>query len=113
MAHQDFLILGQRDPLAANIEILYTVPGAPVTGAVVSTIMICNRSATPTTFRVALSPAGAPIADLQYIVFDDVIGANKPYEVTVGLTLAPTDLIRVRATLATLSFTACGSEIKK
>jgi len=103
-------VLGQRDPAAATLETIYTVT-APVTGAVVSSIIICNRSATPTAFRIAVSPAGAAISDEMYQYFDRPIGANDTFAATLGIGLEVTDLIRVYATLATLSFSAHGLEI--
>ncbi len=103
-------ILGQRDPAAAALETIYTVT-APVTGAVVSTFLVCNRSATPTEFRMAVSPAGAAISDEMYLYFDRPIPAFDTFAATLGIGLEVTDLIRVYATLATLSFTVTGLEI--
>ncbi len=103
-------VLGQRDPAAATLEIIYTVT-APITGAVVSSIVICNRSLTPTEFRIAVSPAGAAISDEMYQYFDRPIPAVDTFVATIGIGLEVTDVIRVYATLATVSFTAHGLEI--
>ncbi len=103
-------ILDQRAPAAATLEILYTVT-APVTGAVVSSLVICNRSATPTEFRIAVSPAGAAISDEQYQYFDRPISALDILVATIVVGLEVTDLLRVYATLATVSFTAPGLQI--
>lgn len=102
-------ILGQEAPAAATLTTIYTV----TTGseAVNSSCIVCNRSATPTAFRIAVSPLGAAILDEHYIFYDRPIGPNDTFAFTLGLTLASTDIFRVYATLATLSFTLGGMEI--
>jgi hypothetical protein len=75
-----------------------------------STITICNRSATPTTFRVSVRVAGAADDNKQYLYYDTPIDGNTTVALTGGLTLAATDIVSVYATLATLSFVLFGSE---
>ena len=102
-------VLGQSNPLAATLTDAYTVPA--VTEVVVSTITVANRSAVATSFRVSIAPAGAADDDEQYIYYDIPIPANDTFAATLGLTLATTDVIRVYATLATLSFSVFGVEL--
>lgn len=102
-------VLGQSAPLAATLTTLYTVPAA--TSTVVSTITISNRSATATSFRIAVRPAGAAIADAHYLAYDVPIAGNETITLTLGISLATTDVVSVYATLATLSFGAFGVEI--
>jgi len=102
-------VLGQSNPLAATLTALYTVPAA--TSATVSSVTVANRSATPTSFRISIAPAGAADANQHYIAYDVAIGANVAIVFTIGITLATTDVIRVYATLATLSFNAFGIEV--
>lgn len=102
-------VLGQSNPSATTLTALYTVPGA--TAATVSSISVCNRSATPTTFRVAVAIAGAADANQQYLYFDLSIPGNETFVATVGLTLAATDVVRVYAGAATLTFQAFGVEV--
>jgi hypothetical protein len=78
---------------------------------VVSSINVSNRSATPTSFRISVAVAGAADNDKQYIAYDVAIAANATATFKVGLALATTDVIRVYATLATLSFNIFGLEI--
>lgn len=104
-----YKVLGQSNPGAATLTDAYAVPGS--TSAIVSSITVCNRSATPTTFRLAVSPAGAANANQHYLVFDAPIEANEVWMMTIGATLATTDVVRVYATLATLSFNIFGEEI--
>ena len=103
-------VLGQSNPIAATLTDVYTVT-APVIGAVCSSIVICNRSSTATSFRISVAPAGAADSDEQYQYYDEDILGNETLVATIGIGLEVTDKIRVRATLATLSFTAHGLEI--
>ncbi len=101
-------VLGQSAPGAASLTDIYTVPA--LTTAVASSIVVCNRSATPTTFRVAVRPAGGAIANQMYLYFDVAIPGNDTFIATVGISLATTDVVSVYATLATVSFTLFGQE---
>ena len=89
-------------PSAAALTTLYTCPASTTT--VVSSICVCNISATQTSFRVALLPLGAAIADADYIYYDVTIAGNDTFIFTGGITMIATDVIQVYATLATLSF---------
>lgn len=102
-------VLGQQNPIATTNTTLYTVPVS--TSTVVSTITVCNRSSTATSFRVAIRPAGASISNEHYIYYDVAIAGNDTFAATLGITLATTDVITVYATLATLSFNLFGQEI--
>lgn len=102
-------VLGQSNPSATTLTTLYTVPAA--TSAVSSTITVCNRSVTATTFRVAVRPAGAGISNEHYIYYDVAIAGNDTFAATLGISLATTDVVSVYATLATLSFNLFGTEI--
>ena len=104
----NYKVLGQSAPSATTDTNIYTVPSA--TQAVVSTISICNRSAT-TTFRIAIRPAGATLANQHYIVYDNYVNQYDTVFLTVGATLAATDVITVYAGAANLSFSVFGSEI--
>jgi glucose-6-phosphate dehydrogenase assembly protein OpcA len=104
-----YKVLGQVNPSATTATTLYTVPSAK--SAVVSTITICNQAATAATFRVAIRPAGATLAAIHYISYDSTVAANDTTALTIGVTLATTDIITVYASTATVSFNAFGSEI--
>lgn len=105
-----YKVLGQVAIGTANSDTtLYTVPSA--TSAVVSTVTACNRGSTAATFRVAVRPAGATIANQHYVVFDAAIAANDTLALTLGITLAATDVITVRASSTNLTFNAYGTEI--
>jgi len=102
-------VLGQVAPGAASLTTLYTVPAS--TNTVCSSITVCNRSATATSFRVAVRPAGGAISNEMYIYYDVTIAGNDTFIATIGVTLATTDIVSVYATLATLSFQLYGQEV--
>jgi len=104
-----YKVLGQSNPAANTNTDLYTVPAA--TSAVCSTIVICNQAASAATFRIAVRPAGAAIATQQYISYDTNLNANDSITMTIGITLATTDIVTVRANTTTVSFNLFGSEI--
>jgi glucose-6-phosphate dehydrogenase assembly protein OpcA len=104
-----YKVLGQSNPAATTATTLYTVPSA--TEAVVSTIVIANLTATAATFRIAIRPNGAALANSQYIAYDITVGASDSTALTLGITMDATDVITVYGSTANLTFTAFGSEI--
>ena len=104
-----YKVLGQSNPSANTNTDLYTVPSS--TSAVCSTIVICNQASSAATFRVAVRPAGAAIATSQYISYDSNLNANDSITLTIGITLATTDVVTVRANTTTVSFSLFGSEL--
>ena len=104
-----YKVLGQVIPSATTATTLYTVPAA--TATVVSTLTVCNQAATAGSFRIAVRPVGATLATLHYIAYDVAIAANDTTALTLGLTLATTDVVTIYASSATMSFNAYGSEI--
>jgi hypothetical protein len=100
--------LGQLNPAATTNTDLYTVPSA--TSAVCSTLVICNQGVT-TTIRVAVRPAGEAIAAKHYIVYDTTLNANESLFLTIGISLATTDVVSVYAGTGTVSFGLFGSEV--
>ena len=104
-----YKILGQSSPSATTLTSLYTVPAS--TSTVCSSIVVCNRGGTATTFRVAISAAGAAISNKDYIYYDVTIAGNDTFVATVGITLATTDVVRIYAGNASLSFQLYGTEI--
>jgi hypothetical protein len=101
-------VLGQVNPSATTATTLYTVPSAK--SAVISTLVVCNQAATSATYRIAVRPAGATLAAVHYIAYDVTVGASDSTALTLGITLATTDVVTVYASSATLSFHAYGDE---
>jgi len=100
--------LGQAAPAATTETDLYTVPGA--TNTVTSSIIICNRGVTDATFRISLSPLGAATANPDFLYFDETVPANKTFVATIGQAMIATDVLRVFASTANLSFNVSGVE---
>ena len=104
-----YKVLGQSNPAATTATALYTVPAS--TSAVVSTITVSNQANTAATFRIAVRPAGASLAAQHYLAYDSTVAANDTTALTLGITLATTDVVTVYASTTTISFSAFGSEI--
>jgi len=104
-----YKVLAQSNPSATTATTLYTVPAS--SAAVISTITVCNQAATAATYRIAVRPAGATLAAVHYIAYDIAIAANDTTALTLGITVAATDVITVYASSATLSFHAYGSDL--
>lgn len=103
-----YKVLGQVHVAAATATTLYTVPAA--TSAVCSTLAICNLGFS-TTYRVAIRPAGATLADQHYLVYEAAINQYDTTLLTIGVTLATTDVVTVYAGTADVTFQLFGSEI--
>jgi glucose-6-phosphate dehydrogenase assembly protein OpcA len=104
-----YKVLGQSNPAATTATTLYTVPAA--TSTIVSTITVCNQAATAGSYRIAIRVAGATLAASQYIAYDVSLPANATDTLTLGVTLAATDVITVYGSSANFSFAAFGSEL--
>ena len=104
-----FKVLGQASLAATTLTDLYTVPGA--TSAVISTVVICNRGSAATTFRLSVAIAGAANANQQYLSYDTPVVGNDSVTLTLGVSLATTDVIRGYAGNTNLSFNIFGLEI--
>jgi glucose-6-phosphate dehydrogenase assembly protein OpcA len=104
-----YKVLGQSAPSATTLTTLYTVPSA--TTAVISSIVIANRDASSATYRIAVRPDGAAIANSQYIAYDVTVGASDSTVLTLGITMDAADVLSVYGSTANLTFSAFGSEI--
>ncbi len=104
-----YKVLGQSNPSATTATTLYTVPSS--TATVASTISVCNQAGTAATYRIAIRPAGATLEAKHYIVYGATVPASDATMLTLGITLATTDVVTVYASSANLSFNLFGSEI--
>lgn len=103
-----YKVLAQAAPSATTETTLYTA-AAP---AVISTITICNQAGSAGTYRIAVRPsADATTTQKHWIVYGATVPASDSIMLTVGLTLASGDLVRVYASSGDMSFSAFGSEI--
>jgi len=105
-----YKILGQSNPAATTETVLYTAGSA--SGSVVSTITICNQTASAATYRIAVRPSGdASTTAKHWIVYGATVAASDTTALTLGVTMAQNDTIRVYSSTANLSFSAFGSEL--
>lgn len=105
-----YKVLGQLDAASATFETLYTVPAS--TSAVISSLNICNRTSGSKSVRIAIRPAGAVLANSQYIAYDFPVAANDSVALSLGITLATTDIVSVYASASSsITFSLFGSEI--
>ena len=103
-----YKVLGQINPAATTETTLYTAANP----AVISSLVICNQTATAATYRIAVRPsADTATAAKHWIVYGATVAASDSSILTVGLTLAASDKVQVYASSANLSFSAYGSEI--
>jgi len=105
-----YKVLGQLNPSATTETTLYTAPSS--TSTVVSTLTICNQTASAATYRIAVRPsADNSTAAKHWIIYGATVAASDTTALTLGITLATGDKIQVYASSANLSFSAFGSEI--
>ena len=104
-----YKVLGQSAPSATTNTDVYTVGAGK--SATISTMSICNRAASSATYRIAVRPAGATLANQHYIAYDVAIPANDSVNLTLGITLATTDVVTVYAGTANVAFNLYGTEI--
>ena len=106
-----YKVLGTPAIPASNTATdLYTVPGSGTLSAVISTITICNQSSTAATFNLAVRKAGATLTTAMYVAFGTPIAGNDTIALTLGITLATTDVVTVVSSSGNLSFLAFGAE---
>lgn len=104
-----YKVLGQVNPSAATATTAYTVPSA--TQTVISTITVANLGSAPGTYRIAIRPSGATLANQHYIVYDSSLAPQSTDTLTIGVTLNATDVVTVLSSSATMAFNLFGSEI--
>lgn len=107
---QTYKVLGQSAPAANTTANVYTVPAA--TQAVVSSIVITNRNNNANaTYRLAVQPAGAALANQHYIAYDATVTALDSVALSLGVSMGNTDVLSVYSGNANISFSVFGVEI--
>ena len=97
-------VIDQTNPGAASLTDAYTVPAGT---KLLFNFVVANRSAVATSLRFSIAIAAAADSNEQYVAYDLPIAGNDVYESPMFKANA-TDVLRVYATLATLSFTISG-----
>ena len=105
-----YKILGQSNPAATTLSTLYT---STAVESVVSTIAVANLAGSSATFRIIVQTAAdaGSAVNKQYLAYDVTVGATDTTTLTLGITLASGDVIKVYASTANLAFNAFGSQI--
>lgn len=81
------------------------------TRAVVSSILICNTASATATYRIGIMGSAGTPAAANWVVFDATVSGNDTTCLTLGITLAPSQFIRVSSSANTVTFSAYVSEI--
>jgi len=101
-----YLVLGQSLPSATTYTDIYTASIATVC----STLAICNIG-TSSNFRVAIRVGGATLTNSQYIVYDNYVNQYDTVFLTLGITMAATDVMTVYSGSGSVTFSLFGSTI--
>lgn len=102
-------VLGQVNPTANTLTTVYTVPAS--NSAVVSTIAVCNTGTANALFSLAVRVANAAIATSQYIAFNTTVPSYDTVVLTLGLSLAATDVLSANVSTANIAVSAFGTEV--
>lgn len=104
-----YKVLAQSAPSATTATDIYTVPSA--TATIVSSIVVANRATTAASYRIAVRPNGASLANQHYLAYDVNVAGGDSTTLTLGITMDAADVVTVYASNANLSFNIFGSEI--
>lgn len=107
----DYRVLGQANTAGA-ITTYSTMAGPVPTGRswIVSTIVICNQTASAQTYRLAVSSTTSPSSS-EFIVFGSSIPANDTVTLTLGITMQAGRYIMASGTSSSISVSVFGTEI--
>lgn len=105
---QTYKVLAQSNPAATTPTDVYTVPTA--TTAVISSVVVANRSAVQRTFRLSVRVAGAGADNKQFLAYDMAVPANDTIFLQLGLTLGAADVLTAYASAQELAFNVFGVE---
>lgn len=109
---QSFKILGQVNPSANAQANVYVVPAN--TEAVLSTITVCNQTASNNSFSLIMMPIdnyADPANAENYIIRGAVVPAADTLVLTMGLTAQANAILACNTNNANMSFSVFGSEI--
>lgn len=109
---QSFKRLGAINPTANTQTNVYVVPAA--TEAVVSTVTICNQSASNASFSLIMMTASefnATAPASSFLIRGAVVPAADTLVLTMGLTANAGSVIAANTNIGNISFGIFGSEI--
>lgn len=105
----EYKILGQLACAATTEEAVYKVPAD--TQAIVSSVVICNRTASAVTFRLYISVNDQATGDKDYLYYDVSLPGNDTFTITAGYTMGAADEMRFYCSAASCSVNVFGVEI--
>lgn len=79
--------------------------------SVISSIAVCNTASVSATYRIAIMGSAGTPAAANWIAYDAVVPGNDTVFITTGITLSPSQFIRVSSSANTVTFSAYISEI--
>jgi len=100
-------VLGQAYP-TANVETTFYT--CATNSVVISTFFICNSGPSQDLVSARICVGGASSDNKQLLCSNLVIGGSSILEITAGLTLANTDVIKVTSQTGTTTFQLFGQE---
>lgn len=101
-----YKVLAQSAPSATTATTLYTASNA----VIVASLNVTNFNTAADIIRIAVRPAGATLANQHYVAYGVQVPPGSFLTLTMGITLANTDVITVYSTTGTSAFSAFGSE---
>jgi hypothetical protein len=106
----NYKVLAQQNLSTANNPYdVYTVPSS--TETVISTISICNRGSTATTYSIGVRVDGETYDNKQYMTYNAPIGAYESIFLTIGVTMDAGDIFLAMTPSTTLTVNLFGSEM--
>ena len=103
-----YRVLGQALPGTTNTTVYNVKVGA---NAIISSILVCNQSATGGLYQIGVVPNGATLATTNYISYNSAVPGNDTMTLTPGISLGSNDAIVVYANTSSISFSVFGCEI--
>lgn len=102
-------VLGQAKP-AANVagDVLTVGTGKQ---ASIRTVTACNLGAALTTYRVAVRPDGAALADQHYVVYEAQLGSQTTDVLAFEIGMDAGDVMTVRSASGNVAFGVFGLEV--
>ena len=104
-----YKVLGQVMPIANTFTELYTVPAGA--NAIVSTINLCNTTASNVSFRLAVRPGGATLLARHYLAFEAPITGQDAIALSLGITLGQTDVLTGFSIQGNVAMNVFGTEL--
>lgn len=101
-------LVKQAAPGSTDTDLITVASGFE---AVISTLAVANTTAAAVTYRVFVRIAGAAAdQDTNALIYDSTVTPNNTSFLTVGVALAATDVLTVRASTTGVVFTAFVNE---